>query len=37
MQRARINGVELAYELRGTGEPLVMIHGACCTSCRASR
>lgn len=28
MQRTRINGVELAYELRGTGAPLVMIHGA---------
>jgi pimeloyl-ACP methyl ester carboxylesterase len=28
MQRARINGVELAYERQGTGEPLVMIHGA---------
>ncbi|MBV8054389.1 MAG: alpha/beta fold hydrolase, partial [Deltaproteobacteria bacterium] len=28
MQRARINGVELAYELRGNGAPLVMIHGA---------
>ena len=28
MQRARINGVEIAYELRGTGSPLVMIHGA---------
>jgi pimeloyl-ACP methyl ester carboxylesterase len=28
MQRARINGVELAYEARGTGAPLVMIHGA---------
>jgi len=28
MQRARINGVELAYELRGAGSPLVMIHGA---------
>lgn len=28
MQRARINDVELAYELRGTGAPLVMIHGA---------
>jgi pimeloyl-ACP methyl ester carboxylesterase len=28
MERARINGVELAYELRGTGSPLVMIHGA---------
>jgi 3-oxoadipate enol-lactonase len=28
MQRTRINEVELAYELRGTGSPLVMIHGA---------
>jgi 3-oxoadipate enol-lactonase len=28
MERARINGVELAYQLRGTGSPLVMIHGA---------
>ncbi len=28
MQRARINGVELVYELRGTGTPVVMIHGA---------
>lgn len=28
MQRARINGIELAYEIRGTGTPLVMIHGA---------
>lgn len=28
MQRSRINGIELAYELRGAGEPLVMIHGA---------
>jgi 3-oxoadipate enol-lactonase len=28
MERARINGVELAYELRGAGAPLVMIHGA---------
>lgn len=28
MERSRINGVELAYELRGAGEPLVMIHGA---------
>ena len=28
MERARINGVELAYELHGAGEPLVMIHGA---------
>ena len=28
MQRDRINGVELAYELCGAGKPLVMIHGA---------
>ena len=28
MQRATINGVELAYQLRGAGTPLVMIHGA---------
>jgi pimeloyl-ACP methyl ester carboxylesterase len=28
MQRTRIHGVELAYNLQGSGEPLVMIHGA---------
>jgi len=28
MERARINGVELAYAIRGNGAPLVMIHGA---------
>jgi len=28
MEKARINGVETAYELRGAGVPLVMIHGA---------
>jgi len=28
MQQARINGVEIAYDLRGAGTPLVMIHGA---------
>jgi 3-oxoadipate enol-lactonase len=28
MERRRINGVELAYEARGSGAPLVMIHGA---------
>jgi pimeloyl-ACP methyl ester carboxylesterase len=28
MERVRINGVELAYQLRGSGAPLVMIHGA---------
>ena len=28
MMRAQVNGVELAYELRGVGAPMVMIHGA---------
>src|SRR5690348_2658718 len=28
MERALINGVELAYELIGRGSPVVMIHGA---------
>jgi 3-oxoadipate enol-lactonase len=28
MERARINGVQIAYELRGAGLPIVMIHGA---------
>lgn len=28
MERARVNGIEMAYELRGAGAPLVMIHGA---------
>jgi pimeloyl-ACP methyl ester carboxylesterase len=28
MERARINQVELAYQLRGKGDPVVMIHGA---------
>lgn len=28
MQRARINGVELEYEVQGAGTPLVLIHGA---------
>jgi len=28
MERAKVNGVELAYEIRGAGIPLVMIHGA---------
>ncbi|HVB81045.1 MAG TPA: alpha/beta fold hydrolase [Candidatus Binataceae bacterium] len=28
MERSAINGVELAYELRGSGAPVVMIHGA---------
>ena len=28
MERARINGINIAYELRGSDAPLVMIHGA---------
>jgi pimeloyl-ACP methyl ester carboxylesterase len=28
MERARINGIETAYDLRGAGTPIVMIHGA---------
>src|SRR5262249_7009430 len=28
MERARINGIEMAYALKGNGAPLVMIHGA---------
>jgi 3-oxoadipate enol-lactonase len=28
MERARINGIEVAYDLRGSGVPIVMIHGA---------
>ena len=27
MERVKVNGVELAYDLRGTGAPVVMIHG----------
>lgn len=28
MSAARINGVELCYELSGSGEPLVLVHGS---------
>jgi pimeloyl-ACP methyl ester carboxylesterase len=28
MERAKVNGIEVAYELRGAGTPFVMIHGA---------
>ena len=28
MQRAKINNVELEYDVRGTGEPVLLIHGA---------
>jgi pimeloyl-ACP methyl ester carboxylesterase len=27
MERARVNGVELEYELRGSGEPVLLLHG----------
>jgi 3-oxoadipate enol-lactonase len=30
MERARVEGVELAYELRGAGEPVVLIHAGVC-------
>jgi pimeloyl-ACP methyl ester carboxylesterase len=29
MERANVNGVELAYEVSGEGEPVLLIHGAC--------
>lgn len=28
MQRARVNGVELEYEIKGAGEPVLLIHGS---------
>jgi pimeloyl-ACP methyl ester carboxylesterase len=28
MNRARIDGRELEYEVRGAGEPVVLVHGA---------
>ena len=28
MQRARVDGAELEYEITGAGEPVVLIHGA---------
>ena len=27
MERVKVNGVELEYEVRGTGEPIVLLHG----------
>lgn len=27
MERARVNGVELEYEVRGSGEPVILLHG----------
>jgi pimeloyl-ACP methyl ester carboxylesterase len=32
MQRAAVNGVELEYELRGSGEPVVLIHWGVCAA-----
>ena len=31
MDRARVNGVELEYEVRGTGEPIILLHGGLLT------
>ncbi|MBV8955179.1 MAG: hypothetical protein JO179_13660, partial [Solirubrobacterales bacterium] len=28
MERARVNGAELEYELKGSGEPVLLIHGS---------
>jgi hypothetical protein len=28
MQRARVDGAELEFEVTGTGEPVLLIHGA---------
>jgi pimeloyl-ACP methyl ester carboxylesterase len=28
MEQAKVNGVELAYEVEGSGEPMLLIHGA---------
>src|SRR6184192_313331 len=28
MQRAKLNGFELEYEVQGTGEPVVFVHGS---------
>ena len=28
MERARVNGIELEYELKGSGEPVLLIHGS---------
>jgi pimeloyl-ACP methyl ester carboxylesterase len=30
MDRAALDGVELEYEVRGAGEPVVLIHAGCC-------
>ena len=28
MEHAKVNGIELAYEVVGSGEPMLLIHGA---------
>jgi pimeloyl-ACP methyl ester carboxylesterase len=28
MQRAELDGISLEYEVRGTGEPVLLVHGA---------
>ena len=28
MEHAKVNGIELAYEVVGSGEPMLFIHGA---------
>jgi benzoate-CoA ligase family protein len=28
MERARVNGVELEYELKGSGQPMLLVHGS---------
>src|SRR5947209_9425207 len=28
LERARVNGVELEYELKGSGQPVLLIHGS---------
>ena len=33
MEHAKVNGVELAYEVVGSGEPMLLIHGASPTRC----
>jgi hypothetical protein len=33
MDRATVEGIELHYELRGSGEPVVLIHWGVPTSC----
>ena len=30
MERAPIDGIELEYEIRGTGEPVVLMHAGVC-------